>query len=168
MLEKIEDYYKTLAPRLTGYLVASGSSYATACELVQESFLKLWKCRETVEDEPSLVSGLLFKIARNLRADRYRREKRMVLDPEAGVLEADQSVQPTDSEDVIYLRKRITAALETLPPLLRESYTLFHVAELSIREIAQQTGATESLVKVRIFRAKEKLKVALGDLREWE
>ena len=41
----------------------------------------------------------------------------------------------------------------------------FQIGELSIKEIAHETGVSESLVKVRIFRAKEKLKTILADLR---
>ena len=37
----IEELYKTIAPRLTNWLVASGSSYHEACDLVQSTFLKL-------------------------------------------------------------------------------------------------------------------------------
>jgi DNA-directed RNA polymerase specialized sigma24 family protein len=35
---------------------------------------------------------------------------------------------------------------------------------MSISEISRQTGVTESLVKVRIFRAKQKLRELLADL----
>ena len=51
-----------------------------------------------------------------------------------------------------------------LPPILREAYTLFQIGEMSIHDIANQTGVSENLVKVRIFRAKEKLKTILADL----
>ena len=75
-------------------------------------------------------------------------------------------MQPAPSpSDADYLRERIQAALEQLPPLLREAYTLFQIGELSIREIAHETGASENLVKVRIHRAKQKLQVLLADLR---
>ena len=73
--------------------------------------------------------------------------------------------QTTMPSDIAYLRKRLQAAFAELPPMLREAYTLFQVGELSIREIAHETGVSENLVKVRIFRAKEKLKVILADLR---
>jgi RNA polymerase sigma factor (sigma-70 family) len=63
-----------------------------------------------------------------------------------------------------YLKKRIESALKNLPPLLREAFLLFQVSELSVRDISLQLGITESLVKVRIFRAKQKLKAVLSDL----
>ena len=62
------------------------------------------------------------------------------------------------------MRKRVLEALAQLPTLLREAYTLFQIQELSIREIALRTNASESSVKVRIFRAKEKLRPLLEDL----
>ena len=67
----------------------------------------------------------------------------------------------SDSE---YLRRRLSEAFAKLPPILREAYTMFQVGEMSIREIANQTGVSENLVKVRIFRAKEKLREILADL----
>ena len=56
-------------------------------------------------------------------------------------------------------------AVTKRPPVLREAFTLFQIGEMSIREIANQTGVSENLVKVRIFRAKEKLREILSDLR---
>jgi DNA-directed RNA polymerase specialized sigma24 family protein len=41
---------------------------------------------------------------------------------------------------------------------------LFQVSELSVRDISLQLGITETLVKVRIFRARQKLKSELADL----
>lgn len=49
---------------------------------------------------------------------------------------------------------------------MRTAYTLFQIARRSIREIAELTGASESLVKVRIHRAKGKLQELLEDLRK--
>jgi DNA-directed RNA polymerase specialized sigma24 family protein len=50
---------------------------------------------------------------------------------------------------------------------LRDAFVLFQVSELSVREISLQLGISESLVKVRIFRAKQKLKEALSDLDQF-
>ena len=69
--------------------------------------------------------------------------------------------------DEDYLKKRVEKALASLPPLLRDAFVLFQISELSVREISLQLGISESLVKVRIFRAKQKLKEALSDLDQF-
>ena len=163
----IEQHYEILAPRLTNWLVATGTPYSTACDLVQETFVKLWKMRDDLRDNDAAVSGLVFTIARNLRKNLVRDDRRMVFVEEVGEDEAGTTsgTPPTASDDIAFLRKRLQEAFAELPPLLREAYTLFQIGELSIREIAHETGVSENLVKVRIHRAKEKLKVLLADLR---
>ena len=178
----IEEHYQILAPKLTNWLVATGSSYSVACDLVQETFVKLWKMRDDLRDNDAAVSGLVFTIARNLRKNLARDNARLTFVGEirdadedepggasadgeslaARLSTADTSQSGSDAE---YLRRRLTAAFAKLPPILREAYTLFQIGEMSIRDIANQTGVSENLVKVRIFRAKEKLREILADLR---
>ena len=180
----IEELYRTIAPRLTNWLVASGSSYHEACDLVQNTFLKIWKMRDDLRDDDSSVSGLAFTIARNLRKNLARDNAHLTFvgeirdadEDEPGGASADggslatrlstaDSRQTQTTADSEYLRKRLTEAFAKLPPILREAFTLFQVGEMSIREISNQTGVSENLVKVRIFRAKEKLQGILADLR---
>ena len=161
----IEKLYVEIAPRLTNWLVASGSSYHEACDLVQNTFLKIWNMRDDLRDNASDVSGLAFTIARNLRKNAVRDDARLsfveeIKDEDAGSV--GPAASPSDSE---YLRKRLAEAFSKLPPILREAYTLFQIGEMSVRDIANQTGVSENLVKVRIFRAKEKLREILSDLR---
>ena len=161
----IEEIYKTIAPKLTNWLVSTGSSYHEACDLVQSTFLKIWKMRDDLRGDDSDVSGLAFTIARNLRKNRARDDARLtfvdeIKDEDGGSAGPAQS--PSDAE---YLRRRLSAAFAKLPPVLRDAYTLFQVGELPIHEIARQTGVSENLVKVRIFRAKQKLQEILSDLR---
>ena len=161
----IEDYYRALAPKPTNWLLATGSPYHDACDLVQRTFLKLWEMRDDLRDDSSAVSGLVFTIAKNLRKNAWRDGARMTYVDEIHE-DAAGAVQPAASpSDAAYLRARIEKALEQIPPLLREAYTLFQIGELSIREIAHETGVSENLVKVRIHRAKQKLQPLLADLR---
>ena len=161
----IEEIYKTIAPKLTNWLVSTGSSYHEACDLVQSAFLKIWKMRDDLHGDNTDVSGLAFTIARNLRKNLARDDARLtfvdeIKDEDGGSTGPAQS--PSDAE---YLRRRLSAAFAKLPPILRDAYTLFQVGELPIHEIARQTGVSENLVKVRIFRAKQKLQEILSDLR---
>lgn len=160
----IEELYKTVAPRLTNWLVSSGSPYAEACDIVQNVFLKIWKMRDDLMEDASSVSGLAFTIARNLRKNLARDNARISFVDEIKDEDAGATGPANLPSDSAYLRKRLSEAFAKLPPVLREAYTLFQVAELSVREISLQTGVTENLVKVRIFRAKQKLREILADL----
>ena len=165
----IEELYRAIAPRLTNWLVASGSGYHEACDLVQNTFLKIWNMRDDLRDDEESVSGLAFTIARNLRKNLARDKARLTFVDE--IREEDSgSVGPAELPSEVEarsaaLRRRLNEAFAKLPPILREAYTLFQIGEMSIREIANQTGVSENLVKVRIFRAKEKLQEILSDLR---
>lgn len=161
---QIETLYTKLAPKVTNYLVANGTAYSIACDIVQETFLKLWKMRDEVENDEARASGLVYTIARNMRNDRFRREKFMTCREEIKDHEIVSNEAMPAPGDGDYLKKRLSSALASLPPLLREAFLLFQVSELSVREISQQLEITESLVKVRIFRAKQKLKELLSDL----
>ena len=162
----VEEIYRNTAPKLTNWLVATGSPYEEACDLVQQAFMKIWERRDTLRDCDSAVSGLAFTIAKNLRKNLRRDESRMTDIEDVGE-DALGAVGPEPSpSDAQWLRKKLSEAFNALPPLLREAYTLFQIGELSIREISMQTGASENLVKVRIHRAKQKLQVLLADVRK--
>jgi len=154
--------YREIAPRLVNYLTANAVEYAVACDIAQETFLRLWKRRDVLDDDPSRVSGMAYTTARNLRTDGWRRAQHESLaDDELPETAVDPQPLPSDAA---YLRKRLTDAFAQLPELIREAYTLFQVMGLPIREIAERTGTSEANVKVRIFRAKEKLRPLLADL----
>ena len=165
----VEEHYNAIAPKLTNWLVATGSPYHEACDLVQETFLKIWKMRDDLHDSDSAVSGLAFTIARNLRKNLARDDRRLtfkeeITDADVGAAAAPLAELPSEAAArTRALREKLTTAFAQLPPALREAYTLFQVGERSIREIALETGATENLVKVRIFRAKEKLREILSE-----
>lgn len=157
--------YNEIAGKLTNYLVAGGQSYATACDIVQESFMRVWNMRAQLDDADS-ISGLVFTIARNLRTDYIRRNKRMVYQDEIKDGELTVEADTTDTDDIVYLRRKLQAALNALPEELRQVYTMFQVAGMSVREIARQEEISESLVKVRVYRAKQRLQVLLQDLKD--
>jgi RNA polymerase sigma-70 factor (ECF subfamily) len=162
--DKIKEIYHDLAPKLTNYLVASGMDYASACDITQECFIRLWKKREAIGERDS-VSGFIFAMAKNLKIDRYRRNKFIIFQEELNEESCGSTEQSVNEDNLIYLRRRLSQALNTLPENLREAYTLFQIAGRSIKEIARITGTSESNVKVRIHRAKEKLTVLLQDLQ---
>ena len=172
-MKTVEQHYREIAPKLMNYFMGNGANYADACEIVQETFARLWKMRDQLRDDDAAVSGLVYTIARNIRNDRARHGRfevfaTAVVDGEETNIAPEPSVPAPETlpSDRAFLRRRILEALSKLPEMLREAYTLFHISELSIREIAAQTGVTENLVKVRIHRAKMKLRESLADLAD--
>ena len=55
-MKDMEKLYRTIAPKLTNWLVSSGSQYEEACDIVQSTFLKIWKMRDDVRDDADSVS----------------------------------------------------------------------------------------------------------------
>lgn len=157
--------YQEIAGKLTNYLIANGQTHAAACDIVQESFMRVWRMREQLSEADS-ISGLVFTIARNLRTDYARRNKRMLYQDELKDADLTEDPAETAEQDMDYLRRKLQEALESLPEDLRNAYTLFQVAGLSVREIARQEGITESLVKVRVHRARQRLQTLLQDLKD--
>ena len=161
---EIEQVYREVAPKLQSYLTGNGCSYATACDIVQETFLRLWKRKDELSDDPHQVSGLVFTIARNYRNDLVRKAKHEVF----GERDEDVMEEPVEScgvrdtarpgeaaEESAALRRRLRASLGRMPVELLEIFALSRLGELSVRDIASGTGASEANVKVRVHRARE-------------
>ena len=162
--DKIKEAYCELAGKLTNYLIANGMDYASACDITQESFIRLWKKRETINEHGS-VSGFIFAVAKNLQIDHYRRNKFISFQGNLKSESCGFIEHSVSDDDLSYLRRRLSKALNELSESQRDAYTLFQIAGRSIKEIAQITGASESNVKVRIHRAREKLSILLQDLQ---
>ena len=115
----------------------------------------------TVEDDYSHEIKRHFLLGRKAvtNLDRILKSRDITLPKKACIVTSESS-----ASDIEYLRRRLNAALAQLPPLVREAFSLFQISELSVREIARITGATENLVKVRVHRAKQKLRELLADM----
>ena len=159
----VEAAYRAVGPRIVGYLVATGTGEATARDILHDAFARIVARGAKPGDD---LCALAFTTARNLRANRTRDDSRLAVvgRPEDLDVRTTDGRQATAASDIAYLRARITAALATLPIALRETYTLYHIGERSVREIADLSGVTENLVKVRLYRAKKSLRELLRDL----
>ena len=179
---EIEQVYREVAPKLQSYLTGNGCSYATACDIVQETFLRLWKRKDELSDDLHQVSGLAFTIARNYRNDLYRKNARMVECSECSNDQTeDQMLENADvrmdearpgeaEEEGAALRRRLKASLGRMPVELLEAFALSRLGKLTVKDIASGTGASEANVKVRVHRAKEMLGKVMkcGNMEVWK
>jgi len=168
----LERAYSETGPKIVGYLVATGTDEVTARDLLHDAVVKIAKrtegsgCAEGCDDLPAL----LFTTARNLRANRVRDDARLtfvdeVRDADVSDDSGGEGLAPLLPSDAAYLRRRLMGAFAELPAALRETYVLYQIGERSVREIAKLTGAGESLVKVRLHRAKLSLRKLLDDVK---
>ncbi|MTH97832.1 sigma-70 family RNA polymerase sigma factor [Roseibium sp. RKSG952] len=153
------ELFDHFAPRLKGYLMKQGADGNLAEEIAQDVMVTLWRKADLFDPSKSSASTWLFRIARNRRIDRLRRQKTAELDPE------DPSLHPTGPADAgteidARLReKRVRAALKSLPEEQREVVRLAFFIGLSHSEIADKTGLPLGTVKSRI-------RLAFGRLRQ--
>ena len=185
MSMEIEQVYREVAPKLQSYLTGNGCSYATACDIVQETFLRLWKRKDELSDDLHQVSGLAFTIARNYRNDLARKAQHEVLaardegcgtrdeceEPgEAGEGARDAARPGEVAEEGAALRRRLKASLGRMPVELLETFALSRIGKLTVKDIARGTGASEANVKVRVHRAKEMLGKVMkcGNMEVWK
>src|SRR5690349_19805955 len=106
---------------------------------------------------------------RHITADRrsVTREDDWALPDESAAELASRLVSPGSSPSRRAVRAevqgRVRAVLEQLGERDREVLVLRYLEQLSTREVAEVLGITEGAVKVRHFRALERLRAVLGD-----
>ena len=140
-------------------------------ELAQETFVAIWQNRARFRLGAEFRPWV-FTIALNLARKRlrwWRRRPSVSLDEWS---ELNPTSEPRSSSEVIgadrlergEVAKAVRDAIAALPTELREAIVLFEYENFSHAEIATVVGATPKAIETRIYRAKEKLRVAL---RAW-
>lgn len=131
-----------------------------AQDLVQESFLRLWKMRDRVDMRT--VKPLVYKICLNLAASSLRRKKILTflsLDKGAKEPRAKGHHNPEQKEEIQILRKLINE----LPSKLKETILLTEFSEMSYDEIGESldipAGTVGSRRNKAISKIKEKFKM---------
>ena len=165
---EIEGLYREIAPKLASYLTGGGLPYDTTCDIVQETFLRLWRMRDELSDDPHQVSGLAYTIARNCRNDLARKDGRMIGLSAAQASGEDfaspeEGRQEEEKDEIASLGRRLKASLGRMPVQLLEAFALSRLGNLSVKDIARGTGLSEANVKVRVHRAREMLQVLFRD-----
>ena len=151
------------APRVKGYLMRLGAGNAVAEDLAQEALLVVWRKAALFDPAKASASTWIFTIARNLRIDAIRKERRPELDPFDPSL-LPQVERPSDETmDWVRAESRLRIALSGLPREQAEIIELSFLAEKPHSIIASELGLPLGTVKSRIRLAMARLRLALGD-----
>ena len=137
-----------------GYLMRLTGDYQLSSDIMQESFTRFL---EHYGSDTQNVS-LLFTIARNAVWDNSRK-KEYNKNPENDM--EDGSINPEQMVIVRESYRKVLGAMMNLEKSQREILALTVSSDLSYREIANITGISEANVKVKVHRARIKLKKQL-------
>ena len=153
----------TLAHRWTG-------DEEDARDVVQEAYLRAYRGLHRFRGDAQF-STWLYRITANCAATllgRHNRHRHDELDEATAGADSHPDRDPELRADADELRGRLRAALDSLPPRLRAVVVLRDVYELSHETIAAELGISESAAKVRLHRARNKLREQLFGRREGE
>jgi RNA polymerase sigma-70 factor (ECF subfamily) len=143
--------YKRYNRRVYAYCIKMMGAKEKAEDVYQEIFIRVARKRDHFKS--GNFAAWLFAIARNLCLNAIRDSvDHLPLEDMKESLHASSGEDEYD-ENLEILKK----AVENLPPDLREVLVLRVYNGFSYNEIAEITGAKLATVKVRIFRAKQKL-----------
>lgn len=144
--------------RITGYLWRFTRDRAVCEELLQEVFVQAYFSLPGFKGQ-SPFAHWLQRIATRT-GYRYWKQQRIHRSREAAPPPGWDNVASRASEDMApqEAAEFLHALLGQLPPADRLVLTLMHLEERSVAEIADLTGWTKTLVKVRAFRARAKLR----------
>lgn len=148
----VEEVYPH-GPSLKTYLRGAFPAVSDVDDVVQESYLRVWRARLA---QPLRSSrGFLFRVARHLALDLLRRQRVSPIDRQRdfGALRvADQAVDAAEFAAMCDDLDLLAAALAALPPRRREVMMLRKLEGLSQKEIAARLGLSELTVQVHIVR----------------
>jgi RNA polymerase sigma-70 factor, ECF subfamily len=172
--EELVRHYDQAVLRLALHLTGSDSD---AQDVYQDAFLKAYKSIGNFRFECSFYTWI-YRIVTNLCLDQLR--KRQVRKEDAPVATDSEGEQYDVLSQVPDVRAganperdlmrrelggRINRALEKLTPRERMVFELKHYQGLKLRTVGEILNTTEETAKNTLFRATQKLRGALGDMR---
>ena len=165
--EAFATLFEHFAPRIKTFMRRSGASEQSADEFAQEALLAVWSKARLFDPKSAGASAWIFTIARNLRIDVLRREKRagrdhtVEVDPEFHV---DEGPQPDAGLAASQVESRVRNALALLSEDQLRVIELSFFDEKAHAEIAQTLRIPLGTVKSRLRLAMNRLRGLLGDL----
>ncbi len=132
---------------------------ADAEDICQETFVKLWLTRESVDPEKN-IKTYIFLIARQLTMNFIRDKKRKDVfspNPDTNIGDCD-TVSPEKIVEAQELTLLAEYAISKLPPRTREIYNMHYKDNLSYEQIAEMLDTNVVNIKTQIYQARKKIR----------
>jgi RNA polymerase sigma-70 factor (family 1) len=146
-----DEYYDYIR----NYLYYLGSDMEIAEDLAQDVFMKLWENKDKVND--ITVKPLLFKIAKNLYINSYKR-KNLDLKFINTKTDSIENESPQYVLEVKEFDQRLQKAISNLPDQCRTFFLLNRIDDLKYQEIAKNFGISVKAVEKQISKAMKLLR----------
>jgi RNA polymerase sigma-70 factor (ECF subfamily) len=148
----------TLAHRLTG-------NDDDARDVVQDAYLRAYRGLHRFRGDASFTTWL-YRITANCAATTLAKRARTRTEPlpdDEPLADVRVEHDPARRAEAEQDRGRVAEALEALPWRLRQVVVLRDIYDLSHGAIARELGITEAAAKVRLHRARRRLREGLAD-----
>jgi RNA polymerase sigma-70 factor (ECF subfamily) len=149
--------YETVFPILFRVAYRIAGSAEAAEDLCQEAFFRLHE-KNMVFPSPDEAKYWLIRVVKNAALNYAKRKGR---ERKAYQRAFREDTRAVETGEAILLKKEtreeVIEALEKLPENLRIVLILKEYGELNYKEIGRSLGISEGNVKVRVFRARERL-----------
>lgn len=162
-LEAFRMLFEALSPRVRAYVGGRGADPALIEDVVQETFVNIWRKAHLYDSDKSSAATWVFTVARNARIDLLRKVARPAVDLNDPALVADPVEAPDRRMSQAEENERLERAIEGLPAEQREVLRLAFFADLPHTEIAAQLRLPLGTVKSRIRLALQRIRMGLGD-----
>jgi RNA polymerase sigma-70 factor, ECF subfamily len=153
--EEFTDFYAASFRRLVGQLYAMTGDRAEAQDAVQEAFVRAWARRGRL-DRHGAPEAWVRAAAWHIAVSRWHRARLgsilMRSHPQAQITEG-----PTPD------RMALIDALRKVPAEQRRALVLYHLCDLTVAQIAAETGVPAGTVKSRLSRGRAALAPHLRD-----
>ena len=154
--------FNHFAPRVKSYMLRLGATQEAAEELAQETMLIVWRRAGAFDGSRAGASTWIFTIARNLRIDALRRDRRPSIGEDPSMA-APTPAQPDATIAAAQDEVRIASAIGTLSAdqarVVREAF----FSDKAHSEIATDLGLPLGTVKSRLRLAMARLRTLLGE-----
>lgn len=156
--------------RIFHYLLKFTRNVQTAEDLMQETFLRVYRSRQTYRRIARFTTWL-FTIAGNLARSEYRRKQRVTIfsmnaarKPDGAEWELpDETDIPDERVDRAMETERVFHAIDHLPEHFRDLVMMRGLQELSYEEMHLLTGVPLGTIKSRIHRGRTLLTKMLAE-----
>jgi RNA polymerase sigma-70 factor (ECF subfamily) len=145
-----------LRPDLLRFALWLTRNKSLAEDVLQESLLRAWRSRHALLNEHA-AKAWLRKIVRNEYARTFERKRLVLVNFDSLVTTDDPSLAVEDDQDINDIRE----AVHGLAEQYRRPLELQVLLGYSVVEIAEQLHLSEAAVLTRLFRARNKLRLAL-------